>query len=47
MEKVENLKMRWIEDIFGLMFLPVAVLLVLLLVLGYCCKRGIEMLFKE
>lgn len=39
--------MRWIEDIFGLMFLPFAVLLILLLVIVYGCKRGIELLFKE
>jgi hypothetical protein len=39
--------MRWIEDIFGLMFLPFAVLLILLLAIVYGCKRGVELLFKE
>lgn len=39
--------MRWVEDIFGLLFVPFALVLVLMLMIVYGCKRGIELLFKE
>ena len=38
--------MRWIDDLIGLMFLPFALVLVLLLSAVYGCKRGLELLFK-
>jgi hypothetical protein len=38
--------MRWLEDLFGLLFLPVALALVLMLTIVYGCKRCVEMLFK-
>lgn len=38
--------MRWIEDIFGLIFFPFAVLLILLLAIVYGCKRGVELFFR-
>jgi hypothetical protein len=39
--------MCWVEDGFGLLFLPFALLLVLLLAIVYGFKRGLELVFKE
>jgi len=39
--------MRWLEDLFGLMFLPFALVLVLLLTIAYGVKRGLELVFKD
>jgi hypothetical protein len=39
--------MRWLEDLIGLLFVPVALVLVLMLMIVYGCKCGFEKLFKE
>lgn len=38
--------MRWLEDLIGLLFVPVALVLVLMLMIVYGCKRGLELFFK-
>ena len=39
--------MRWLEDLFGLLFVPFALVLVLMLAIAYGFKRGLELLFEE